>query len=97
MTSELPKLHLIGVGGSGMFPLALLLRQAGYEVSGSDSNCSKERLDLLLANGIRVQAAAMRDVDGVIVSPAIPDPMPSCVRPDATAYPCKRELGRLPN
>ncbi|MFD2842939.1 Mur ligase domain-containing protein [Paracoccus cavernae] len=73
VTSELPKLHLIGVGGSGMFPLALLLRQAGYEVSGSDSNCSKERLDLLLANGIRVQAAAMRDVDGVIVSPAIPE------------------------
>ena len=56
-----------------MFPLALLLHQAGYEVSGSDSNCSKERLDLLLANGIRVQAAAMRDVDGVIVSPAIPE------------------------
>jgi UDP-N-acetylmuramate: L-alanyl-gamma-D-glutamyl-meso-diaminopimelate ligase len=32
------RLHLIGVSGAGMAPLAGLLRQAGHEVSGSDSS-----------------------------------------------------------
>jgi len=32
------RVHLIGVSGAGMAPLAGLLRQAGHEVSGSDSS-----------------------------------------------------------
>ena len=29
-------IHLVGIGGAGMSSLALILRAAGYQVSGSD-------------------------------------------------------------
>ena len=30
------KIHFIGIGGSGMFPLAQILKFNGFEVTGSD-------------------------------------------------------------
>ncbi|RZJ75608.1 MAG: hypothetical protein EON88_36680, partial [Brevundimonas sp.] len=38
------RLHLIGVGGSGMAPLAILLKQAGHPMTGSDNLCPPARL-----------------------------------------------------
>ncbi len=35
---EVKKVHFIGIGGSGMFPVAEILLSLGYEVSGSDNN-----------------------------------------------------------
>ena len=32
------KLHFIGIGGSGMFPLVQILHDVGYEITGSDVN-----------------------------------------------------------
>lgn len=32
------KLHFIGIGGSGMFPLVQILHAVGYEITGSDVN-----------------------------------------------------------
>ncbi len=32
------RVHMIGIGGSGMFPLAQILHANGYELSGSDNN-----------------------------------------------------------
>ena len=32
------KVHMIGIGGSGMCPLAEILHSKGYELSGSDVN-----------------------------------------------------------
>ncbi|MEG2393522.1 MAG: Mur ligase domain-containing protein, partial [Ruthenibacterium sp.] len=32
------KLHFVGIGGSGMFPLVQILHAVGYEISGSDVN-----------------------------------------------------------
>jgi UDP-N-acetylmuramate--alanine ligase len=47
---------LCGVGGSGMLPLALILRAAGHEVSGSDRALDQGRtapkFDYLRANGV---------------------------------------------
>jgi UDP-N-acetylmuramate--L-alanine ligase len=75
--SDRARLHLIGVGGSGMLPLALLLRQAGHPVSGSDTLCAPARLARLEAQGIRVLAGAdpalARAADCVVASPAIPE------------------------
>ena len=75
--SEPDRLHLIGVGGSGMLPLALLLKQAGHTVTGRDAFCSPERLALLKAHGITVSSEAdptrVKDADCVVVSPAIPE------------------------
>ena len=36
MLEGIHKIHLIGIGGSGMRAIANILIQKGYEVSGSD-------------------------------------------------------------
>lgn len=48
------RINLLGIGGSGMMPLAILLREAGYEVQGSDQSLSDEQLAILSANDVRV-------------------------------------------
>ena len=57
VTAVLPALparvHFVGIGGIGMSGLARILRQWGYEVSGSDSTHST-LLDELAAEGITV-------------------------------------------
>src|SRR5690606_34068340 len=77
VTSEQAHLHLIGVGGSGMLPLALLLRQAGHLVTGSDNLCPPERLAMLQAQGVEAfpgtAPARVKRADCVVVSPAIPE------------------------
>ena len=32
------QIHFIGIGGSGMFPLAQILHKEGYNLTGSDNN-----------------------------------------------------------
>ena len=41
LLKEVRKIHFIGIGGSGMCPLAEILIKKGYEVSGSDNNESE--------------------------------------------------------
>ena len=38
-------IHFIGIGGSGMFPLAQILHKEGYYLTGSDNNemCIRDR------------------------------------------------------
>ena len=38
LLKEIKKIHFIGIGGSGMCPLAEILYDWGYEISGSDNN-----------------------------------------------------------
>lgn len=68
--------YLIGIGGSGMLPLALLLQKAGYRVRGSDPDCPPEGRALLAAAGIELvaqpDAAQILEADQVVVTPAIP-------------------------
>ncbi|WP_031566155.1 UDP-N-acetylmuramate:L-alanyl-gamma-D-glutamyl-meso-diaminopimelate ligase [Legionella wadsworthii] len=45
-------LHILGISGTFMSALALLAREAGYKVSGSDANCYPPVSDLLSAKGI---------------------------------------------
>lgn len=47
------KLHFVGIGGSGMCPMAELLMHRGYEISGSDQNES-DTLDRVKGWGIPV-------------------------------------------
>ena len=35
---KVKRIHFIGIGGAGMCPLAEILIQLGYDVSGSDNN-----------------------------------------------------------
>ncbi len=46
-------IHLIGIGGSGMYPLAQILHSKGYYVTGSDNN-ETETLDAVRKMGITV-------------------------------------------
>ena len=45
-------LHLLGIGGTFMSALALLAREAGFQVTGSDTNCYPPMSDLLTQQGI---------------------------------------------
>lgn len=47
------RIHFIGIGGSGMFPLAQILHQKGFSLTGSDNN-ETETLDLVRKMGIPV-------------------------------------------
>ncbi|KTD41518.1 UDP-N-acetylmuramate:L-alanyl-gamma-D-glutamyl-meso-diaminopimelate ligase [Legionella parisiensis] len=45
-------LHILGISGTFMSALALLARDAGHKVTGSDANCYPPVSDLLAAKGI---------------------------------------------
>lgn len=53
LLKEIKRVHFIGIGGSGMCPLAEILHAQGYEISGSDVNES-ETLARVRALGIPV-------------------------------------------
>ena len=38
LLKKVKRIHFIGIGGSGMCPLAEILHSQGYELSGSDNN-----------------------------------------------------------
>lgn len=79
MPSSSPvRVHFIGIGGSGMAPLARLAALAAepaYEISGSDPGLTPERLAALRADGWRVFAehdpSHLDDCDIVVFSSAI--------------------------
>ncbi|MFN0061506.1 MAG: UDP-N-acetylmuramate:L-alanyl-gamma-D-glutamyl-meso-diaminopimelate ligase [Myxococcaceae bacterium] len=48
------RIHLVGVGGTGMGSFAGMLKAAGYEVTGSDENVYPPMSDMLAAWGIGV-------------------------------------------
>ena len=68
------RLHFIGIGGSGMYPLVQILAARGYEISGSDVN-EGSILDTERAMGIQVymgqRAENVAGADLVIYSAAI--------------------------
>lgn len=79
MNSEPQRMMLLGIGGSGMLPLALLLREAGYQVDGIDPGLTERRRTLLLSKGITVHdegADALAGIDQIVVSPAVPQHHP---------------------
>ncbi|HEY5685193.1 MAG TPA: UDP-N-acetylmuramate--L-alanine ligase [Acidimicrobiia bacterium] len=74
--SRVRRIHLVGVGGTGMNPLARLLAGRGYVVSGSDVR-SSEAMARLEDLGLEVWAGhrpeSVRSADLVVASSAVPD------------------------
>lgn len=72
--SKVKKLHFIGVGGSGMCPMAEILLQKGYRITGSDINES-ETLDRIRSDGIEVRmghcAENIGDAEAVVYTAAV--------------------------
>ena len=68
------RVHMIGIGGSGMYPLAQVLHAKGYYLTGSDNN-ETDTLAAVRALGIPVQlgqrAENIADADLVVYSAAI--------------------------
>ena len=85
-------LHLVGVGGTGMAPLALYLRQTGFTVSGEDDALPPTVRAWLEPAGVTVTGAG--DVpeacDLVVHSSAIPAGHPARVRAAARGLPLVR-------
>jgi len=74
MFGRLKRVHFVGIGGVGMSGIALVLRNMGFEVTGSDVKES-ETTRKLAAAGIRVaighEAANCADAQVVVYSSAV--------------------------
>ena len=79
---DLGKVHFIGIGGSGMNSVAVILMQLGVQVSGSDRADSKY-LQALASRGARVhvghRAEQLGDADTLVTTQAIRDTNPEVV------------------
>ena len=68
------KLHFVGIGGSGMFPIVQILLTKGYEITGSDNNegdiITKER-EMGIPVIIGHSAANIGNADALVYSAAI--------------------------
>jgi len=74
------RVHMIGIGGSGMIGAAALLRDMGSRVSGSDQGAF-DGLGSLVQSGVRVsighcESQLDADVELVVVSAAVPQTNP---------------------
>ena len=73
------RIHMIGIGGSGMCPLAEILHSKGYELTGSDNNES-DPLSRIRKLGIKVfmghSADNIKGAQLVVYSAAISDDNP---------------------
>ncbi len=75
MRSAIQHLHFVGVGGSGMSPLAEIAQRQGYIVSGSDLH-GNEATQRLAGLGVRVHighnGAHVAGAQAVVTSTAVP-------------------------
>ncbi|MDL2293075.1 UDP-N-acetylmuramate--L-alanine ligase [Ruminococcaceae bacterium OttesenSCG-928-D13] len=85
------KIHFVGVGGSGMYPLVQILLAAGHTISGSDVN-EGEILDYERRQGVRVMMGQVAEnVHGgelVVYSAAIRADNPERLEAERLGIPC---------
>src|SRR6185503_18172459 len=90
MYGRIRRIHLVGIGGSGMSGIAEVLLNLGYSVSGSDTKPS-DVVARLQALGAAVypthDAANVERVDVVVASTAIAEGNPELVRARALGVP----------
>ena len=90
LLDNIKHIHFIGIGGSGMCPLAEILHSEGFELSGSDAN-EGETLDRIRSYGIPVHMGhRAENIDGaeLIVYTA-------AVKPDNPELVAAKEKGIL--
>lgn len=79
---QIKKIHFVGIGGSGMSGLALVLKNLGFKISGSDIK-KTSLTEFLKKNGIKVYYSHskenVRGVELVIFSSAIPPSNPELI------------------
>jgi len=67
------RIHFVGIGGMGMAPLAMIMAESGYVLSGEDAGLRPEVGRWLEARGIRIGRDSALDsaVAGVVFSSAV--------------------------
>ena len=63
---DIKKIHFVGIGGAGMSPLAKIMAELGYEVSGSDREDSHV-IEKLRKLGVKIMLGGQKgeNVKGV--------------------------------
>lgn len=83
-------IHMVGIGGSGMCPIAELLLSRGYTVTGSDRN-ENANVKRLKSLGVTVYHEHIKSningADLVVFSAAVPDTNPEMVAADELGVP----------
>lgn len=91
LLEKVKKIHFIGIGGSGMCPLAEILHSEGFELSGSDCN-EGETLDRIKSYGIPVfmghRAENLGDTELVVYTAAVKSDNPELVAAKERNIPC---------
>lgn len=88
------RVHFIGIGGSGMYPLVQILHSKGYSISGSDNN-ETETLEAVRKMGITVylgqRAENIRGAELIVYTAAIMSDNPELIAAENSgAYVCER-------
>lgn len=82
LLSHVKKVHFVGIGGSGMCPIAEILIHRGYEVSGSDT-AESDTLARIRGYGIPVfmgqRAENIKDTELVVYTAAVKQDNPELV------------------
>lgn len=91
LMDKIKRIHFIGIGGSGMCPLAEILKSEGFELSGSDMN-EGETLDRIKEDGIKVymghKAENIEGAELVVYSAAIKETNPERAAAAEKNIPC---------
>ena len=88
---KVKKIHFIGIGGSGMCPLAEILYSEGFTLTGSDS-AESDTLERIKAMGIKVYsghfAENVKDTELVVYTAAVKSDNPELVAAKELGIPC---------
>lgn len=91
LLDKVKKLHFVGIGGSGMCPMAEILFAGGYELTGSDSGQS-DTLERIKGYGIKVYpthaAENIGDAEVVVYTAAAKQDNPELVAAREKGIPC---------
>lgn len=91
LLDNIKKIHFIGIGGSGMCPLAEILHSEGFELTGSDCNES-DTLERIKGYGIKVfmghSAENIGDTELVVYTAAVKADNPELVEARKRGIPC---------
>ena len=91
LLKEKKRIHFIGIGGSGMCPLAEILLTWGYEITGSDNNTG-DNIDKLRGLGVKVTLGQkpenLEGAEIIVYTAAILKDNPELVAAKASCIPC---------
>lgn len=91
MLKSVRRVHFIGIGGSGTYPIVEILNKEGFEITGSDNNPG-DNIDRERAMGITVhmghRAENLGDAQLVVYSAAIPESNPERQEAVRRGLPC---------